>query len=175
MVQTTHSVTRPPDHPTTEYPTCVTITGPLYQVSYSCHDLHCCPPCHTWHHETSKCYSSNETMDKGKTVKTAPDSNSSLAKSMTHHNQTKKLSTWFLTLQYASYLSISIEHKQLKLCFYDICLDSQPELIHGRKPSLKFQFWIILIIHNNPSSWMQSSTWMTFALCVRVFTTMVDI
>jgi hypothetical protein len=53
-------------------------------------------------------------------------------------------------LQYASYLSIILEHKQLKLCFYGICLDSQPELIHGRKPSLKFHFWIILIIHNNP-------------------------
>jgi hypothetical protein len=35
--------------------------------------------------------------DKGKTIKTVPDSNSNLAKSITHHNQTKKLTTWFLT------------------------------------------------------------------------------
>jgi hypothetical protein len=42
-------------------------------------------------------------------------------------------------LQYASYLSIILEHKQLKLRFYGICSDS-----------LKFHFWIILIIHNNP-------------------------
>jgi hypothetical protein len=35
-------------------------------------------------------------QDKGKTIKTVPDLNSNLAKSMTHHNQTKELTTWFL-------------------------------------------------------------------------------
>jgi hypothetical protein len=30
MVQTTHGDTRPLDHPTTEYPTCATIPGPLH-------------------------------------------------------------------------------------------------------------------------------------------------
>jgi uncharacterized HAD superfamily protein len=48
------------------------------------------------HHETSKRDSPNET--KIKQNKTIPDSNSNLAKSMTHHNQTKELLTWFLNL-----------------------------------------------------------------------------
>jgi hypothetical protein len=46
-------------------------------------------------------------------------------------------------------LSISLKYKQLKLRFYGICSDCQPELIYGRKSILKFQLWIILIIHNN--------------------------
>jgi hypothetical protein len=33
--------------------------------------------------------------DKRKTKKTISDSNSNLTKSMTHHNQTKELTTWF--------------------------------------------------------------------------------
>jgi hypothetical protein len=41
------------------------------------------------HHETSKRDSSNETKVK-KQNKTIPDSNSNLAESMTHHNQTKE-------------------------------------------------------------------------------------
>jgi translation initiation factor 2 beta subunit (eIF-2beta)/eIF-5 len=49
------------------------------------------------HHETSKRDSPNETKIKEKQNKTIPDSNSNLAKSLTHHNQTKKLTTWFLT------------------------------------------------------------------------------
>jgi hypothetical protein len=48
------------------------------------------------HHETSKRDSPNETKIKEKYNKTVPDSNSNLAKSMTHHNQTKELTTWFL-------------------------------------------------------------------------------
>jgi hypothetical protein len=40
------------------------------------------------HHETSKRDSPNETKVK-KQNKTIPDSNSNLAKAMTHHNQTK--------------------------------------------------------------------------------------
>jgi hypothetical protein len=80
------------DRPATEYPTCATILGPLHQVSYSCHDPHRCtrmphlPPAH---HETSKHDSQNETKIKEKQNETVPDSNSNLAKSMTHHNQTK--------------------------------------------------------------------------------------
>ncbi len=50
------------------------------------------------HHETSKHDSPNETKIKEKQNKTIPDSNSNLAKSMTHHNQTKELTTWFLNL-----------------------------------------------------------------------------
>jgi hypothetical protein len=49
------------------------------------------------HNETSKRDSLNETKVKEKQNKTIPDSNSNLAKSMTHHNQTKEHTTWFLT------------------------------------------------------------------------------
>jgi hypothetical protein len=60
------------------------------------------------HHETSKCDSPNET--KIKENETIPDSNSNLAKSMTHHNQTKELVTWFLNLP----LDESIDNKSTK-------------------------------------------------------------
>jgi hypothetical protein len=45
------------------------------------------------HHKASKCDSSNETKIKEKQNETIPDLNSNLAKSMTHHNQTKELTT----------------------------------------------------------------------------------
>jgi hypothetical protein len=48
------------------------------------------------HHETSKRDSPNEIKIKEKQNETMPDSNSNLTKSMTHHNQTKELTTWFL-------------------------------------------------------------------------------
>jgi hypothetical protein len=51
------------------------------------------------HHKTSKHHSPNETKVK-KQNETVPDLNSNLAKSMTHHNQTKELTTWFLSLSY---------------------------------------------------------------------------
>jgi hypothetical protein len=50
------------------------------------------------HHETSKRDSPNETKIKEKQNEIIPDSNLNLAKSMTHHNQTKKLTTRFLNL-----------------------------------------------------------------------------
>jgi hypothetical protein len=48
------------------------------------------------HHETSKRDSPNEIKIKEKQNKIILDSNSNLAKSMTHHNQTKELTPWFL-------------------------------------------------------------------------------
>jgi hypothetical protein len=54
------------------------------------------------HHETSKHDSPNETKIKEKQNKAVPDLNSNLAKSMTHHNQTKQLITWFLNLDCAN-------------------------------------------------------------------------
>jgi hypothetical protein len=54
------------------------------------------------HHETSKRNSPNETKVKEKQNETIPDLNSNLAKSMTHHNQTKKMTTWFLSIVSAS-------------------------------------------------------------------------
>jgi hypothetical protein len=62
------------------------------------------------HHETSKHNSLNETMVKENQNKTNPDSNSNLAKSMTHHNQTKEPTTWFLNLP----LDESIDNKSTK-------------------------------------------------------------
>jgi hypothetical protein len=48
------------------------------------------------HHETSKHDSPNKTKIKEKQNETVPDSNSNLSKLLTHHNQTKELTTWFL-------------------------------------------------------------------------------
>jgi hypothetical protein len=62
------------------------------------------------HYETSKHDSPNETKIKEKQNKTIPDSNLNLAKSMTHHNQIKKLTTWFLNLP----LDESIDNKSTK-------------------------------------------------------------
>jgi hypothetical protein len=50
------------------------------------------------HHKTSKHDSPNETRVKEKQNETVPDLNSNLAKSMTHHNQTKEHTNWFLTM-----------------------------------------------------------------------------
>jgi hypothetical protein len=62
------------------------------------------------YHETSKHDSPNETKIKEKQNKTTPDLNSNLARSMTHHNQTKELTTWFLNLP----LDESIDNKSTK-------------------------------------------------------------
>jgi hypothetical protein len=62
------------------------------------------------HHETSKHDSPNETKVKEKQNKTIPDLNSNLTKSMTHHNQTMELTTWFLNLP----LDESIDNKSIK-------------------------------------------------------------
>jgi hypothetical protein len=62
------------------------------------------------HHETSKRDSPNKTKVKEKQNETIPDSNSNIAKSMTHHNQTKELTTWFLNLS----LDKSIDTKSTK-------------------------------------------------------------
>jgi hypothetical protein len=53
---------------------------------------------------------SKQNKDKRKTKQTIPDSNSNLTKSMTHHNQTNKLTTWFLKLS----LDESIDNKSTK-------------------------------------------------------------
>jgi hypothetical protein len=60
------------------------------------------PPAHD---ETSKHDSPNETKIKEKQNKTIPDSNSNFAKSMTHHNQTKELTIWFLNPPFMSPLT----------------------------------------------------------------------
>jgi hypothetical protein len=50
------------------------------------------------HHKTSKRDSLNEIKIKEKQNKTVLDSNLNIAKSMTHHNQTKEPTTWFLSI-----------------------------------------------------------------------------
>jgi hypothetical protein len=62
------------------------------------------------HHETCKHDSPNEAKIKEKQNKTILDLNSNLAKSMTHHNQTKELTIWFLNLP----LDESIDNKSTK-------------------------------------------------------------
>jgi hypothetical protein len=62
------------------------------------------------HHTTSKHDSPNETKVKEKQNETVSDLNSNLAKSMTHHKQTKGLTTWFLNLP----LDESIDNKSTK-------------------------------------------------------------
>jgi hypothetical protein len=57
--------------------------------------LHAMPHLPPAHHETSK--HDSPTKIKEKQNKTILDLNSNLTKSMTHHNQTKELTTWFLT------------------------------------------------------------------------------
>jgi hypothetical protein len=53
---------------------------------------------------------SKRNQDKRKQNEIVPDSNSNNAKSMTHHNQIKKLTTWFLNLP----LDESIHNKSTK-------------------------------------------------------------
>jgi hypothetical protein len=60
------------------------------------------------HHETSKRDSSmKQNKRKTKQNKTIPNLNSYLTKSMTHHNQTKELTTWFHTFKSCT----SLRHK----------------------------------------------------------------
>jgi hypothetical protein len=72
--------------------------------------LHVMPHLPPAHHKTSKHDCPNETKIKEKQNKTISNSNSNLAKSMTHHNQIKKLTTWFLNLP----LDESIDNKSTK-------------------------------------------------------------
>jgi hypothetical protein len=66
----------------------------LMPQSSSLYDM---PHLPTAHHETSKRNSLNETMVKERQNKTVPNLNSNLDKSMSHHNQTKERTTWFLS------------------------------------------------------------------------------
>jgi hypothetical protein len=62
------------------------------------------------HHETSKRDSPNERKIKEKQNETIPNLDSNLVNSMTHHNQTKEVTTWFLNLP----LDESIDNKGIK-------------------------------------------------------------
>jgi hypothetical protein len=105
-----HQTSQPPshrvsdlcDHPRSSAPGLL-----LLSWSSSLHAMLQLPPVH---HKTSKRDSPNETKLKEKQNKTIPDSNSNLTKSMTHHNQTKELITWFLNLP----LDEFIDNKSIK-------------------------------------------------------------
>jgi hypothetical protein len=73
------------DHPRSSAPGLL-----LLPWSSSLHAMPHLPPAH---HETSKHHSPNKTKVKEKQSETIPNSNSNLAKSMTHHNQTKERTT----------------------------------------------------------------------------------
>jgi hypothetical protein len=67
-VQTAHNITRPLDRPATDYPTCATISDPVHQVSYYCHDPRHCTPCHL-HTTRQATRFSVWNRDKSKTIK----------------------------------------------------------------------------------------------------------
>jgi hypothetical protein len=79
----------------------------LLPRSSSLHAMLHLPPAH---HVTNKRDSLNETKIKEKQNETIVDSNSNLTKSMTHHNQIKEQTTWFLNLP----LDESIDNKSTK-------------------------------------------------------------
>jgi hypothetical protein len=69
-------------------------------------------PCRTCHLHTTRQANTILQMkkDKRKQTETVPDSNSIIVKSMTHHNQTKELTTWFLNLPFDE----SFDNKSIK-------------------------------------------------------------
>jgi hypothetical protein len=89
--------------------------------------LHAMPHLPPTHHETSKYDSLNETKIKEKQNKTIPNSNSNIAKSMTHHNQTKELTTWFLKTPKLShhYCTPCSPPRLLPLQWMDFCSSSK--------------------------------------------------
>jgi hypothetical protein len=66
-VQIAHGATRSLDRPATEYPTCLIITGPLHQVSYSYHNPRHYTQCHTCTPQDKQTRFSKRNKDKRKT------------------------------------------------------------------------------------------------------------
>jgi hypothetical protein len=84
-----HPTSRPPGHRVHDLCDHPRSSAPGLLLLPRSSSLHAMPHLPLAHHETSKCDSPNETKIKEKQNKTILDSNSNLAKSMTHHNQTK--------------------------------------------------------------------------------------
>jgi heterodisulfide reductase subunit B len=85
----------------------------LHQGSYFWHDPRRYTPCRTCHLHTTRQANTILQMKqkiKEKQNETIEDSNSNLATSTTHHNQTKELTTWLLNLS----LDESIDNKSTK-------------------------------------------------------------
>jgi hypothetical protein len=91
-----HLISQPPSHRVSGLCNHPRSSAPgLLLLSWSS-SLHTMPHLPSAHHERSKRDSPNETKIKEKQNKTIPDLNSKLTKSMTHHNQIKEWTTWFL-------------------------------------------------------------------------------
>jgi hypothetical protein len=111
------------------------------------------------HHETSKRDSPNETKIKEKQNKTIPDLNLNFAKSMTHHNQTKKLITWFLRFHRQfdcqSFVSVSLRPNMMQILrqilqeVSDINStgETQPQLVRKIREFLKDKRYVLLYLY----------------------------
>jgi hypothetical protein len=88
-----HPTSQPPDHRVPDLRDHPRSSAPGLLLLLRSSSLHAMPHLPPAHHETSKHDSPNETKIKEKQTETVPDSNSNLAKSVTHHNQTKELTT----------------------------------------------------------------------------------
>jgi hypothetical protein len=95
-----HPTSRPPSHRVLDLCDHPWSSAPGLLLLPQSSLLHVMPHLPPAHHETSKHDSPNETKVKEKQNKTISDSNSNLAKLMTHHNQTKEHTTWFLKTQH---------------------------------------------------------------------------
>jgi hypothetical protein len=93
-----HPTSRSPDHRVPDLCDHPRSSAPGLLLLSRSSSLHVMPHLPPTHHETRKHDSPNETKIKEKQNKIVPDSNSNLTKLMTHHNQTKKRTTWFLNL-----------------------------------------------------------------------------
>jgi hypothetical protein len=91
-----HPTSRSPDHQVPDMYDHPWSSAPGLLLQPRSSSLHAVPHLPPAHHETSKHNSLNETKKKEKENETIPYSNSNLIRSMTHHNQTKELTTWFL-------------------------------------------------------------------------------
>jgi hypothetical protein len=60
---------------------------------------HVAPATYTPRDKQTRFFERTKEKQKQKQNKTIPDSNLNLAKSMTHHSQTKELTTWFLSIK----------------------------------------------------------------------------
>jgi hypothetical protein len=90
------SSTRPPStRPVRSSPVlCTRSPTPATVIIAACHAA---PTTYTPRDKQTRFFERNKGKRKTKQNKTVPELNSNLAKSMTHHNQTKEWTTWFLT------------------------------------------------------------------------------
>jgi hypothetical protein len=97
-----HLTSRPPGHRVPDLCDHPRSSAPGLLLLPRSSSLHTMPHLLPAHHEISKRDSPNKTNVKEKQNGTVSDSNSNLAKLMTHHNQTKERTTWFLRITLAS-------------------------------------------------------------------------